>query len=132
MECFHEGRFVAGHSSLDFTRFDSVKDYGDPDGVNWSDQETLLLLEAMEIHGENWNEIAEHVKTKSKAQCILHFLRIPMDDSSMENVDVPHNPSSVKLSNNDERDGSHLNSNGHLAGSFSYFSCPFTFLLLSA
>ncbi|KAL8110287.1 hypothetical protein AgCh_026128 [Apium graveolens] len=117
LECFHEGRFVAGHSSLDFTRFDSSKDYGDPDGVNWSDQETLLLLEAMEIYGENWNEIAERVKTKSKAQCILHFLRIPMDDSSMEDVDVPHNPSSVKLSNNDERDKSHLNSNGHLAGS---------------
>ena len=117
---------MAGHSSLDFTRFDSGNDYGDPDGVNWSDQETLLLLEAMEIYGENWNEIAEHVKTKSKAQCILHFLRMPMDDSSMENVEVPQNPSSV-IFPNDEGDRSHLNSNGHPAGSFSDFSFLLTF-----
>ncbi|XP_074371226.1 SWI/SNF complex subunit SWI3C-like [Apium graveolens] len=113
MECFHEGRFIAGHSSLDFSRFDSSKD-GDLTREKWSDQETLLLLEAMEVHGDNWNDIAEHVKTKSKAQCIIHFLRFPMDDSSMQNVEVPHIPISVKLSNNEESD--RLNLNGHHAG----------------
>ncbi|KAK1397273.1 hypothetical protein POM88_007136 [Heracleum sosnowskyi] len=51
----------------------------------------------------------EHVKTKSKAQCIVHFLSFPMDDSSMKNVEVPHIPISVKLSNNDECDRSHSN-----------------------
>lgn len=118
MECFHEGRFFAGHSSLDFSRFDSSKENGVLVGENWSDQETLLLLEAMELYSENWNDIAEHVKTKSKAQCIIHFLRSPMDDSSMKNVEVPHIPIYVKLSNNDECDRSHSNLNGHHAGSF--------------
>jgi hypothetical protein len=33
----------------------------------WSDQETLLLLEGLELYGDNWAEIAEHVGTRSQA-----------------------------------------------------------------
>ncbi|XP_052731662.1 SWI/SNF complex subunit SWI3C isoform X1 [Vigna angularis] len=115
-DCFHDGRFIIGHSSLDFLRVDLTRDYGELDGENWTDQETLLLLEAMEIYNENWNEIAEHVGTKSKAQCILHFLRLPMEDGKLENINVP----STHLSSNAmDRDGSgrlHCYSNGDTAG----------------
>lgn len=89
IDCFHDGKFVIGHSSLDFIRVDSTRYYGDLDGDSWTDQETLLLLEAMEIYNENWNEIAEHVGSKSKAQCILHFLRLPMEEGKLENINVP-------------------------------------------
>uniref|UniRef100_A0A5B7A1I3 Putative SWI/SNF complex subunit SWI3C isoform X1 n=1 Tax=Davidia involucrata TaxID=16924 RepID=A0A5B7A1I3_DAVIN len=118
LDCFHEGRFVTGHSSLDFIRVDSSKDYGDLDGESWTDQETLLLLEAMEIYNENWNEIAEHVGTKSKAQCILHFIRLPMEDGPLENIEVPSMPISSNLSNREDPAGLHSSSNGDLAGSF--------------
>jgi SWI/SNF related-matrix-associated actin-dependent regulator of chromatin subfamily C len=50
----------------------------------WTDQETLLLLEALELYKENWNEIAEHVGTKSKAQCILHFVQMPIVDAFLD------------------------------------------------
>ncbi|XP_022768132.1 SWI/SNF complex subunit SWI3C-like isoform X5 [Durio zibethinus] len=116
-DCFHDGRFVSGLSSIDFVRVDSTKDYGDLDGENWSDQETLLLLEAMEIYNENWNEIAEHVGTKSKAQCILHFLRLPMEDGLLENMEVPSMPESAIVSNGDGRGRLHSNMNGSLPGS---------------
>ena len=53
-------------------------------GGKWTDQETLLLLEALELYKENWNEIAEHVGTKSKAQCILHFVQMPIEDAFMD------------------------------------------------
>lgn len=56
-----------------------MKFYGDQDGDNWTDQETLLLLEAVELYNENWVQIADHVGSKSKAQCILHFLRLPVE-----------------------------------------------------
>ena len=105
---------MTGHSSLDFVKLDSTKDYGDLDGDSWSDQETLLLLEAMEIYNENWNEIAEHVGTKSKAQCILHFLRLPMEDSLLDSIEVP---SMSKLSNTPVKDTdgrTHASSNGNL------------------
>lgn len=110
-DCFQEGRFVTGHSSIDFIRMDSANDFGDPDGENWTDQETLLLLEAMEIYNENWNEIAEHVGTKSKAQCILHFLRLPMENGLLENIEVPG------MSNGDDRGRTNLNYNRDSAGS---------------
>ncbi|XWS15153.1 hypothetical protein CRYUN_Cryun35bG0069800 [Craigia yunnanensis] len=114
-DCFHDGRFVSGHSSIDFVRVDSTKDYGDLDGESWSDQETLLLLEAMEIYNENWNEIAEHIGTKSKAQCILHFLRLPMEDGLLENMEVPSMPKSMIVSNGDGQ-RLHSNMNGSLPG----------------
>ncbi|CAN6583810.1 unnamed protein product [Malus baccata var. baccata] len=110
--CFHEGRYVVGHSSIDFVRIDSTKDYGDLDGESWTDQETLLLLEAMEIHNENWNEIAEYVSSKSKAQCILHFLRLPVEDGLLENIEVPGMSLSSNLSDKDGRGGFHSSSNG--------------------
>jgi len=50
-------------SSLDFVHMDSSKVPG-VSGSKWTDQETLLLLEALEPYKENWNEIAEHVATK--------------------------------------------------------------------
>ncbi|KAM7518833.1 hypothetical protein LguiB_017795 [Lonicera macranthoides] len=88
-DCFTDGRYVTGHSSLDFVRIDPAKDYGDQDGESWTDQETLLLLEAMELYNENWNDIAEHVGTKTKAQCILHFIRWTVDDGLLDNIDDP-------------------------------------------
>ncbi|XP_050363486.1 SWI/SNF complex subunit SWI3C [Argentina anserina] len=114
--CFHEGRYVVGHSSVDFIRVDSTKDYDDLDGENWTDQETLLLLEAMEIYNENWNEIAEHVGTKSKAQCILHFLRLPVEDGLLENIEVPGIPLPSNSSHRDDHGGFHPTSNGNSAG----------------
>ncbi|EPS59882.1 chromatin remodeling complex subunit, partial [Genlisea aurea] len=78
-DCFHEGRFVVGHSSLDFMKENSVNDYGDTDGDSWGVQETLLLLEGIQLYKENWNRVAEHVGSKSKSQCILHFVRLPLD-----------------------------------------------------
>jgi SWI/SNF related-matrix-associated actin-dependent regulator of chromatin subfamily C len=106
---------VTGHSSLDFIKVDSTKDYGDIDGESWSDQETLLLLEAMEIYNENWNEIAEHVGSKSKAQCILHFLRLPLEDGLLENIEVPSMPKSISPSNREDNRRPHSSSNGGLS-----------------
>ncbi|KAI4388105.1 hypothetical protein MLD38_000467 [Melastoma candidum] len=114
--CFHEGRFVVGHSSLDFARFDSMKTYDDIDGESWTDQETLLLLEGMELYPENWSEIAEHVGSKSKAQCILHFLRLPMEDGLLKNVEVPGVSPSSTVTNGNDQTSSFFNSNGNVEG----------------
>ncbi|KAK6131534.1 hypothetical protein DH2020_034741 [Rehmannia glutinosa] len=115
LDCFHEGRFVAGHSSLDFLKVNSMKDYGDGDGDgdSWSDQETLLLLEGMQLYNENWNKIAEHVGSKSKAQCIVHFVRLPLSGAQLESIDLPSTSGSSNFwshDNNHERLES--NSNG--------------------
>ncbi|RDY08820.1 SWI/SNF complex subunit SWI3D, partial [Mucuna pruriens] len=91
--CFGNGKFGSGMSSLDFILMEPAEVPG-VSGGKWTDQETLLLLEAIELYKENWNEIAEHVATKSKAQCILHFFQMPIEDafvdvdaSCKENID---------------------------------------------
>lgn len=53
----------------------------------WSDQETLLLLEGLELHKDRWADIADHVGTKSQVQCILHFLQLPIEDEFLDELE---------------------------------------------
>lgn len=46
----------------------------------WTDQETLLLLEGLDMYDDDWGKIADHVKTKTQDQCILRFLQLPIED----------------------------------------------------
>eukprot|EP01028_Stygiella_incarcerata_P012404 TRINITY_DN759_c5_g1_i1.p1 TRINITY_DN759_c5_g1~~TRINITY_DN759_c5_g1_i1.p1 ORF type:complete len:535 (-),score=187.90 TRINITY_DN759_c5_g1_i1:95-1558(-) len=51
----------------------------------WTEDETLRLLEALEKYGDkNWSAVAQHVKTKTKEECVLHFLRLPIEDPFLE------------------------------------------------
>lgn len=72
--------------SSDFIIMESVESRG-ASGGSWTDQETLLLLEGLELYSMNWNEIAEHVATKAKDQCMLHFFQMPIEDSFLEGGD---------------------------------------------
>ena len=42
---------------------------------DWTDQETLLLLEGLEMYKDDWNKVCEHVGSRTQDECILHFLR---------------------------------------------------------
>ena len=116
-DCFHNARFVTGHSSLDFQIVDGMKDRSDTDGDRWTDQETLLLLEGIEKFNDNWNHIAGHVRTKSKAQCIQHFIRLPVEDGLLENIEVPEASLPSRMQSNGFL---HSDSNGSTSGVFFY------------
>jgi SWI/SNF related-matrix-associated actin-dependent regulator of chromatin subfamily C len=77
-------------SKTDFILMDSAEVSG-ARGTSWTDEETLLLLEALEIFGGKWAEIAEHVATKTKTQCMLHFLQMQIEDSFHGDEDVHQN-----------------------------------------
>ncbi|KAL3621230.1 hypothetical protein CASFOL_036142 [Castilleja foliolosa] len=79
-DCFNNGKFDSNMSPSDFILMEPAE-AGGASGGKWTDQETLLLLEAIEIFRDNWSEIAEHVATKTKAQCILHFVQMPIEDA---------------------------------------------------
>ncbi|XP_056698097.1 SWI/SNF complex subunit SWI3D isoform X2 [Spinacia oleracea] len=85
-ECYNNGKFGSGMCPSDFILMEPAEASGGTGG-KWTDQETLLLLEALELFKENWNEIAEHVATKTKAQCILHFLQMPIEDTFLDDDD---------------------------------------------
>lgn len=93
-------------SSSDFILMEPAEVPG-ASGGKWTDQETLLLLEALELYKENWNEIAEHVATKTKAQCILHFIQMPIEDTFLESEDnVEVSPKETAVPPSSENDSS--------------------------
>ncbi|KAK7264307.1 hypothetical protein RJT34_31914 [Clitoria ternatea] len=112
-DCFSNRRFGSGMSSLDFILMEPAEVAG-VSGGKWTDQETLLLLEALELYKENWNEIAEHVGTKSKAQCILHFVQMPIEDAFVDRDDADAggketvDPDATKNDSSVDKDASEL------------------------
>ncbi|CAN6297980.1 unnamed protein product [Urochloa humidicola] len=86
-DCYNEGKFDPGMAKTDFILMDSSEVSG-ASGTSWTDEETLLLLEGLEIFGGKWAEIAEHVATKTKAQCMLHFLQMQIEDRFHDGEDI--------------------------------------------
>ncbi|CAL5033961.1 unnamed protein product [Urochloa decumbens] len=94
-DCYNEGKFDEGMSKADFILMEYAEIPGSG-GSNWTDQETLLLLEALEIFkGKEWGEIAEHVATKTKEQCMLYFLQMPNFDSFLDGGDFNETPQKI-------------------------------------
>lgn len=58
---------------------------------DWTEQETLLLLEALELYKDDWNKVCEHVGTRTQDECILHFLRLPIEDPYLEDFETGNN-----------------------------------------
>lgn len=85
--CYLDGRFPSTMYSGDFvkltTALNGVKgtDAEEKAGPEtWTDAETLLLLEGIELYDDDWVSIAEHVGSKSREACVLKFLQLPIED----------------------------------------------------
>uniref|UniRef100_A0A8C9TH78 SWI/SNF related BAF chromatin remodeling complex subunit C1 n=1 Tax=Scleropages formosus TaxID=113540 RepID=A0A8C9TH78_SCLFO len=61
-------------------------------GREWTEQETLLLLEGLEMYKDDWNKVSEHVGSRTQDECILHFLRLPIEDPYLESPDTTLGP----------------------------------------
>ncbi|XP_042187665.1 SWI/SNF complex subunit SMARCC1 [Callorhinchus milii] len=59
---------------------------------DWTDQETLLLLEALEMYKDDWNKVSEHVGSRTQDECILNFLRLPIEDPYLEDTECSLGP----------------------------------------
>lgn len=90
--CFKGGKYPAPLQARDFILMTSVPQGPDTSGAHpgdplvWSETETLLLLEALEMYGDCWEMVAEHVESKDITQCILQFLRLPIEESFLEHL----------------------------------------------
>ncbi|CAL8287612.1 unnamed protein product [Merluccius merluccius] len=70
----------------------NLKGKGPTSGREWSEQETLLLLEALEMYKDDWNKVSEHVGSRTQDECILHFLRLPIEDPYLESSEATLGP----------------------------------------
>lgn len=90
IECFSVGAEVKPHKSnhpyrvMDSLSFPLIC----PD---WNADEEMLLLEGMEMYGMgNWTEIGDHVGTKSKEVCIIHYTNAYMNSPYFPLPDMTH------------------------------------------
>uniref|UniRef100_A0A914MNW0 SWI/SNF complex subunit SMARCC2 n=2 Tax=Meloidogyne TaxID=189290 RepID=A0A914MNW0_MELIC len=51
---------------------------------DWTPQETLLLLEGLEMYKDDWNQVSDHVGTRTQDECVMHFLQLPIQDPFLE------------------------------------------------
>ena len=42
------------------------------------------MLEGMELYRDDWNKVAEHVSSRSQDECVLHFLKLPIQDPYLD------------------------------------------------
>ncbi|KAK9691248.1 hypothetical protein RND81_09G185000 [Saponaria officinalis] len=90
VECFSVGAEVHPHKSnhpyrvMDNLSFPLIC----PD---WNADEEILLLEGIGMYGlSNWTEVAEHVGTKSKSECINHYNSVYMNSPCFPLPDMSH------------------------------------------
>ncbi|PPR01995.1 hypothetical protein CVT24_011118 [Panaeolus cyanescens] len=81
--CYLDGRFPSTMFSGDFVKLTAAAgavSHGSGINDDWSDQEILALLEAVEMYDDDWSKVEEHVGTRSAQQCIRKFLELPIED----------------------------------------------------
>lgn len=80
--CYLDGRFSSTNYSGDFVRIDKQEASVEH---TWTDQETLLLLEGLEMYGEDWNKVSSHVgPSKTREECICKFLQLPIEEQYVD------------------------------------------------
>ncbi|GMR34840.1 hypothetical protein PMAYCL1PPCAC_05035, partial [Pristionchus mayeri] len=62
----------------------AMKSKGAAPGRDWTDQETVLLLEGIEMFRDDWNKVSDHVGTRTQDECIMRFLQLPTMDPYLE------------------------------------------------
>ncbi|KAI9919433.1 hypothetical protein PsorP6_017485 [Peronosclerospora sorghi] len=90
-QCFLRGAFPEGYDASDFVMASTGATSRSAAGVQWTQEETNLLLEAVSRtrcnqsseHDEDarscdWNYVASKVGSKTADECLLHFLAMPM------------------------------------------------------
>ncbi|KAF2684057.1 SWIRM-domain-containing protein [Lentithecium fluviatile CBS 122367] len=86
--CLVEGHRPASFDQKDFVKVEQEAENAADLEDDWTDQEVLLLLEALEVGDDDWNAVADHVQTKTREQCVMKFLQLEIEDKYLES-DVP-------------------------------------------
>nr|POE67130.1 swi/snf and rsc complexes subunit ssr2 [Quercus suber] len=85
--CFQEGRFPSNTTAADYTKLENerYRSLGDREAP-WTDAETLLLLEGLEMFDDNWESVADHVGSRTREECVVKFLQLEIEDQYLEDA----------------------------------------------
>lgn len=83
--CLVDGRFPGNQPSNNYTRMENPTYSATLDrDAPWTDAELLRLLEGLERFDDNWTQIADHVGTRTREECVLQFLQLDIEDKYLE------------------------------------------------
>lgn len=77
--CFVCNKYRPGLTAAAFKRIEITEDAKS----DWTDKETLHLLEAVLHYGEDWKKVSGHVGSRSEKDCIARFIRLPFGEQFM-------------------------------------------------
>ncbi|XP_057516237.1 SWI/SNF complex subunit SWI3A isoform X2 [Amaranthus tricolor] len=135
LKCFEKGAYGENKSADDFTLKDSVESNANQAG--WTEAETLLLVESVLKHGDDWELVAQNVHTKTKLECISRLIELPFgelmlgshgklpvrdlvddDDTSIEQkasiVSLENEKMEINQREGNQHEGNHLEDSNHL------------------
>lgn len=78
--CYVRGNYRVGVSSSDFRRVEINEEIK----TDWTDKETLQLLEAVMHFGDDWKKVAEYVGGRSERECVTCFIKLPFAEQFVE------------------------------------------------
>ncbi|XP_061342881.1 SWI/SNF complex subunit SWI3A isoform X2 [Gastrolobium bilobum] len=78
-KCFKNGNYGEKRSMEGFILVESSENSG-KHGTVWTEGETLLLLESVLKHGDDWELVAQSVQTKTKLDCISKLIELPFGE----------------------------------------------------
>ncbi|KAK1293792.1 SWI/SNF complex subunit SWI3A [Acorus calamus] len=79
-KCYKNEKRKENNPENEFKFKDNTSSSSDHGNDEWTDAETLLLLEAVLKHGDDWNLIAQHVRTKNQVDCISKLIQLPFGE----------------------------------------------------
>jgi len=95
--CYAECRMPANQQQSFYVKLENPAYTSIPDrDAPWSDTEILRLLEALERYDESWEEIAEHVGTRTKEECVVKFLQFEIEDKYLD-AEPSHKSNGIAL-----------------------------------
>ncbi|RCV05067.1 hypothetical protein SETIT_1G051900v2 [Setaria italica] len=77
--CFVCNNYRPGLTAANFKRIEITEDAKS----DWTDKETLHLLEAVLHYGEDWKKVSEYVGSRSEKDCIARFIQLPFGEQFM-------------------------------------------------
>uniref|UniRef100_S4RRJ5 SANT domain-containing protein n=1 Tax=Petromyzon marinus TaxID=7757 RepID=S4RRJ5_PETMA len=54
--------------------------------------ECFSWTKALDLYTDDWNKVSEHVGSRTQDECILHFLRLPIEDPYLEESEASMGP----------------------------------------
>lgn len=81
--CYVRGNYRVGINSSEFKRVELSEE----SKTEWSEKETLQLLEAVMHYGDDWKKVAPHVTGRTEKDCVSQFVKLPFGEQFIKDSD---------------------------------------------